>query len=175
MFFLKAPSKNFKESYLNHLDEVKSNSGMHALFPDTKVRENFDWFVQALLDCRSEAGVRKHGDDLVPMDVFWLVNDQEYIGRISIRHYLNKELRSIGGHIGYDIRPSQRKKGFGSMIMLLGLKEAKKKGFNKVLVTCDETNIGSRKIIERFDGQFEGKHTDGLKVPKLRYWIHVKN
>jgi len=87
---------------------------------------------------------------------------------------LNSDLLKWGGHIGYEIRPSKRRHGYGTEILRLGLEKAKQVGLHKALVTCDETNIGSKKIIENNGGQFENALAiDGSPVKKLRYWIDI--
>ena len=98
------------------------------------------------------------------------IDKGEYVGFVSIRHKLNKHLRQIGGHIGYQIRPSKRKQGYGTLILKLALQKAKKLGIKKALITCDDDNIGSWKIIESNAGilQNKVKHQDKLK---RRYWI----
>jgi predicted acetyltransferase len=110
--------------------------------------------------------------DLVPQTTFWLVDGDAYIGRLSLRHHLNDSLRLIGGHIGYDIRPSMRRQGYGTRALALGLIEARNLGLTRVLVTCDKENTGSRRIIERNGGVLEDETTipdyDGVILP---YWI----
>ncbi len=90
---------------------------------------------------------------IVPASTFWLIDNNTFIGRVSIRHKLNKNLRNFGGHIGYAIRPSKRKKGYGNKILELALQEAKKLKLQKVLITCDDTNRASQKIIEKKQGE----------------------
>ena len=108
-----------------------------------------------------------------PTSIFWLVKNNEYIGRISIRHELNKWLLNYGGHIGYEICPTKRKSGYGKTILKLGLDKAKKMGLRKVLITCDSDNIASKKIIELNSGKFENKLVMDTGVEKLRYWIYL--
>lgn len=80
----------------------------------------------------------------------------------------------IGGHIGYDIRPSQRKKGYGKAILRLVLPLAKELGINKVLITCDVTNIASKKIIKANGGDLEDTIPDSNGLPdKHRFWISI--
>lgn len=111
----------------------------------------------------------------VPYSDFWLVDDGEYIGRLTIRHTLNETLKCIGGHVGYDIRPSMRGRGYGTAILKLGLERAKALGIGRVLLTCDESNAGSRKIIEKNGGVFENSvpSPEG-KGNKLRFWIEAR-
>lgn len=111
---------------------------------------------------------------IVPASTFWLVDKGVFIGRVSIRHKLNKKLRSFGGHIGYAIRPSKRNKGYGSKILELALKEAKKLKLKKVLITCDDDNIASQKIIEKNGGKLQEKKKWEGKLMRF-YWINLNN
>jgi len=118
--------------------------------------------------------------------VFWLVDDGEFIGQSSIRPDLcTPYLLTYGGHIGYSIRPSQRRLGYGTTILALTLDAARTMELKRVLVTCDSDNTGSRKIIEHNGGQFESAmsmtarilRAEGRKsshpTDKLRYWIDL--
>jgi predicted acetyltransferase len=131
--------------------------------------ESFAAFVTRLVRMADPLHVE---DDFVPQSTFWLVDGDAYIGRLSLRHHLNEGLRLIGGHIGYDIRPSMRRRGYGTRILALGLHEARTLGLVRVLVTCDKENLASRRIIERNGGVFEDETTildyDGVI---LQYWI----
>jgi predicted acetyltransferase len=111
----------------------------------------------------------------VPASEFWLSDDDKFIGRLSLRHELNEYLLKMGGHIGYEIRPSKRRQGYGTEILRLGLEKARELGLLKVLVTCDEDNIGSKKIIEHNGGIFENAiEIEGDPVKNLRYWIVIQ-
>ena len=92
---------------------------------------------------------------------------------MSIRHTLSDHLREFGGHIGYEIRPSARRRGYGTLILKLALERARELGISPVLVTCDVDNLGSRGVIEANGGELEGE----FEVPQYhdkpirRYWI----
>lgn len=110
----------------------------------------------------------------VPSSSFFLLCDGRMLGRSSFRHQLNEFLTNIGGHIGYYIRPEERQKGYGTEILRLTLIRAKELGLDRVLVTCDESNIASRKIIKRNGGTLENIYFEnGIKEPKRRYWIQL--
>jgi predicted acetyltransferase len=87
-------------------------------------------------------------------------------GRVSIRHRLTDHLREIGGHIGYDIRPSARQRGHATAMFAAALPVARSLGITRALLTCDEDNIASRKVIEANGGVLEDKSSG-----KLRYWV----
>lgn len=105
-------------------------------------------------------------DHFVPSSTFWWVVDDVFCGRISIRHRLNDRLLELGGHIGYWIRPSARGRGHGTAILRAALPEAARLDIPEALVTCDEDNAASRRIIEGAGGRFEDQR--GIK---RRYWV----
>ncbi len=121
----------------------------------------------------------KHGKQLpdgwVRCSTLYLIReDGTILGKSSLRHELNDFLRTIGGHIGYIIRPGQRQKGNGTAILKLTLQKAKELGLTRVLVTSDEDNIASTKIIEKNGGVFEDTYQENkMAVPKRRYWIEL--
>ncbi len=103
--------------------------------------------------------------------LFFLVESVKILWAIQIRHHINHpNLIETGGHIGYGIRPSKRGKWHATQMLALALEEAKKIGLEKVLITCYDTNISSRRVIEKNGGIFE-RYTekDGQKM--RRYWI----
>ena len=122
-------------------------------------------------------------DYWVPATTYWLVDKDEFVGHVNIRHEINEHLEKIGGNIGYAIRPCARKKGYGMKILELALPKAKKLGLKKLLVTCDEANVASRKIIENNKGKFQdklssedldlGENPPPSPMEVLRYWIEL--
>lgn len=105
----------------------------------------------------------------VPQTTYWLFVDDRPVGIGKLRHYLNDFLRSGGGHIGYTIRPSERGKGHGNTILRELLRKAKEKGIEEVLMTCDERNAISRKVIEHNGGELED-----IRDGKCRYWVRQR-
>lgn len=114
--------------------------------------DNFPAYIRSLLDGARGVGL---APGRVPYSTFWLASGRRLIGRSSIRHHLTPDLAYEGGHIGYDIRPSERRKGYGTLILTLTLAEARRLGMNRALVTCDTDNVGSAKIIENNGGKLE--------------------
>jgi predicted acetyltransferase len=96
----------------------------------------------------------------------WWVDDDEYIGRMSIRHELNEWLAEVGGHIGYDVRRSRRREGHATAMLAAALVVARDLGIDRALVTCDGDNVASRRVIERNGGVLED-----ARKGKLRFWV----
>lgn len=163
------PDARWRDEYLAALAE-EPNPNSDTVLTATTAGE-FPEFVQKLLDIRVGKNLP---EGYVPATTLWLVDGDRFIGRVSVRHELNQNLKKLGGHIGYWIRPSERGKGYGKQTMPLAVKEARRLGLRKVLLTCDEDNEASRKLIERAGGVFENKVSQESKdVPKLRYWIDL--
>ena len=111
----------------------------------------------------------------VPNTFFVGVVDGMVVGRLSLRHSLNDYLAKIGGHIGYGVIPSMRRKGYATEMLRQAFPVCTSLGIAEALVTCDEHNIASRKVIEACGGVFESIvecHDSGIL--KRRYWIRTK-
>jgi predicted acetyltransferase len=96
----------------------------------------------------------------------WMVADGEVVGRASLRHTLTPWLLEVGGHIGYAVRPSARRRGHATEALRLMLGVAAKRGLDPVLVTCDDDNVGSRRVIEANGGVLED-----IRNHKMRFWL----
>lgn len=164
-----SPSKKYKKSFIEGLREFHAE-GNELNYDTENIDKDFSTFVEEVHE-----RLRGSGDDTkVPDSLLWLVHRGEFIGRVSIRHKLNKKLEEYGGHIGYYIRPSKRKKGYGSKALELALEHARKLGIDKVLVTCDEDNLASQKIIKKYGGVHQDTITTPYnKKPTMRWWISI--
>ena len=110
-------------------------------------------------------------ENRVPETTFLAFDDKGHLaGMVNIRHYLNDRLLQVGGHIGYSVRKSERRKGYGAEMLRLALAEAGKLGIQKVLITCDKENIGSAKTIQKNGGVLENEILDNGRIMQ-RYWI----
>ncbi|MFD0519930.1 GNAT family N-acetyltransferase [Paractinoplanes durhamensis] len=128
-------------------------------------RPEFERFVGSLRAQELEDTPRPA--TFVPTTSLWWVDGDEYLGRLGIRHRLAPgRMGERNGHIGYDVRPSARRKGHASAMLGASLPIAATLGLSSVLITCDETNDASRRTIERNGGVLHDKLDE-----KLRYWL----
>ncbi len=110
----------------------------------------------------------------VPATQFIYVGEEEgkIVGMLQIRHVLNDYLEKYGGHIGYSVAPSERRKGYASQMLKTALPKCKELGIDKVLITCIDNNEASRKTILANGGQYESTvYEPEEKVFLERYWI----
>ena len=121
--------------------------------------ESFAEWFSAVEDNRRAESVRS---GMVPATSF-LAEDAagSLVGMIQLRHCLNDYLLHFGGHIGYSVRPSQRRKGYATEMLRLVLEEARRLGLKQVLVTCDAANEASRRTIRTNGGVVAGALADG--------------
>lgn len=101
-------------------------------------------------------------------------NDRKILGMIQLRYSLNDFLKKFGGNVGYSVRPSERRKGYAKIMLKELIPIAKKCGMKKLLITCNDTNAGSRKTILSQGGVYENtvfckEENDNLE----RYWIDL--
>jgi len=170
------PNIKYKDSFLAAVAEYQANKeaiGSRRHYSDLDIdatRSNFSAYIEKLLSQREGKNLP---EEHVPVTTYWLVDNDEFIGRVSLRHILSDKLHKDGGHIGYDIRPSMRGRGYGKKILELGLHKAKTLGIENALITCDVGNIPSKKIIEANGGVMENKVMSDEGIEKLRYWIKV--
>jgi predicted acetyltransferase len=109
----------------------------------------------------------------VPATLYFLVDgSKRIIGALHLRHEINDKLLLNGGHIGYGIRPSERKKGYATIMLNKFLKEMQVRQFKRVLLTCNDDNIASAKTIEKCNGVLWDKIEYEGKLQR-RYWIEI--
>jgi len=96
----------------------------------------------------------------------------QLVGRVSIRHELTDFLREEGGHIGYGVLPPFRRRGYATEILRHALVIARSVGVDRVLVTCDDDNVGSIRTIEACGGKLDSvRPAEPASVALRRYWI----
>jgi predicted acetyltransferase len=172
---LQEPRIEFKDTFIEAVKEYQAdtdNSFRNRWYKKLSIDElekNFPAFVKKEI-------AASRGEDLpegyVPHSTYWLMDSGRFAGQVNIRHRLTPELERAGGHIGYDIRPSQRGRGLGNQILALALPKAKELGIERVLMLADTRNAASLKVIENNGGVFydviPNQTGDG---EYKRYWI----
>ncbi len=141
-------------------------SGLWGLDPSDTSRDVLAREVDRLRAEEDPATVLREG--WVHCTYFWMVEGDELVGYVAIRHRLSPWLLDQGGHIGYGVRPSRRREGHATRALGLALVEAGDLGIERALITCDHDNDASRRTIERNGGVLEDRRGD-----KLRYWCAV--
>lgn len=169
------PEMEHKESFSSYYLEYTTDNLKHnQVYLDLYEMgySNYEGYVEKL--CMQREG-KNLPEGWAPSHTLFLVNNGDIKGVIRIRMNLASEfLKNFIGHIGYDIRPSDRGTGYGFKILQLGLRKAKALGLEEILVLCSEENIASRKIIEQNGGKFESTIIDPDGEVLRRYWITLQ-
>lgn len=161
--------RSYRKMFINNKESMDGTSNLQKY-------ENIDeWLKWVKLMENSETCPNY----LVPSSLYLCVkNDKKVVGMIDIRHELNENLFKFGGNIGYSIKPTERNTGYGTRQLELGIikcKELFKEGIlksNQLLITCNENNIGSKKIIIKNGGKYENTIVHN-KYMVERYWINL--
>ena len=129
--------------------------------------EAFRTFTEEIRAQRLEETPRPAG--YVPSTEWWWIDGDEFLGRIGIRHRLTPALLETGGHIGYDVRASARRRGHATEMLRQALTIALALEIDPALVTCNVDNVASRAVIERNGGVLEDE-----REGRLRFWVRTR-
>ena len=155
----------YKEESLAESPIINGSAGLDRFssieiwFEELKKRSCEDTVPEGLVPSSTYLGVREE--------------DNYIVGMIDIRHYLNEYLTQVGGNIGYGVRKTERNKGYAKQMLKLALEKCKDLKIKKVLITCDEDNIASEKVILSANAKLEDiRNVDGEN--KKRFWIDLQ-
>ncbi len=171
MIKLIEPNEIYLQSYKEAYEEYVDNNVSTYSFTDTSSCDIFAKFDRY-----------KNEYDLPPgrvgEDKYWLVDDEKtyFIGEVSIRHRLNDALANRGDHIGYGVRYSEWNRGYGTKMLSMALEKAKEMQISPVLITCNDDNLASARVMEKNDFVLGDKilvSIDGEERLTRRYWKSV--
>ncbi|MBR3874564.1 MAG: GNAT family N-acetyltransferase [Clostridia bacterium] len=170
-FILIKPSPEYAEQIAAYRKEfLDCGSSMDGCGPLRKIEDPNEYIRISLL-AEEPAFVPSH---LVPATQFMFVrrSDQKLLGLLQVRHFFNDYLEKYGGHIGYSIRPCERRKGYAKEMLKMALPFCRQIGLERVLITCIDGNIGSEKTILSNGGVYECTvHEPNENLDLKRFWI----
>ena len=166
------PDSSVRESFLGAVAEFEAEGARQLATMAWRDRWSQTWdtaegFAEFAAALRADAlPETPRADDWVPCTTLWWVDGGTYLGRLSIRRELKGWLADYGGHIGYDVRPSARRRGHATAMLRAALPVAAGLGIDRALLSCDQDNVASRRVIEA-----NGGVPDGMRMGKLRFWV----
>jgi len=167
------PTEKYYLSYVDAINEYEKNNVRTYDFLDGS-RGPQNAVFKRIEDHRLG---RNLPENYVKATFLWLVRHDEFIGEVSIRHSLTDALMRFGGNIGYGVRYSEWNKGFGTIMLSEALIYAKEGiGLKRVLITCNDTNVASARVIEKNGGILQDKIVnvfDNVESITGRYWIDI--
>ncbi|MGF1694470.1 GNAT family N-acetyltransferase [Vibrio lamellibrachiae] len=169
---LVVPSIEYEESYIQMVREFSEQGEVFIPFV---LSENYSDFPAMIDRLASYSRGEQLATVFVANSSYWLINTNEkVVGCSNLRHDLNDELLVLGGHIGYGIKPSERKKGYAKLILKLTLPRANSNGITKALLTVNKANLGSVKAIQSNGGVLEAeKKVSGQEGLVQYYWVET--
>lgn len=167
------PSMKYAEEIIAFKNEISAEDGGFDGCGSLKnCNTAAEWLEQLCIMKSSETCPK----GLVPSDTYIAVrkSDGRLVGIIDLRHSLDTPILSEwGGHIGYSVRPDERRKGYGTAMLKMNLENCRRLGLEKVMITCTDGNIASERVIVKNGGKFEKTvEVDGKTIK--RYWIALK-
>lgn len=167
------PDGKYRKEYLSFVAECAEDikaCGMDHFMPLSSESSFLD-DVNNLLNIEKGIGLPS---GWVPASTYWLMDDcsSKIYGAINIRHRLTEYLRFRGGHVAYYVHRLERKKGYATKMLGLGLEKCRELGIDKVLITCAKKNAASARTIVNNGGVLDSEDTEGGEVFQ-RYWIDI--
>jgi predicted acetyltransferase len=160
---LERPSLRLRDSYVECLRDFQAEDPTRPVKWDWL--ENFDLYLEW---CRRE---REATEGRAPQTTYWIVVDEQTaVGKLTLRHALTPALERLGGHFGYEVRPAYRRQGIARRAFELGLEKARTLGLKHIVVTCDDDNLGSIRVLEGAGGRLlETYAVAGWPKPVRKY------
>ena len=171
--FLTFPSEHYAQQIVDFRREyLQAGSDMDGCGALRRTDDPAE-FIRACKDDTAPETLRP-GRVLATLFLCVRKEDDKLLGMIQIRHYFNEYLEKYAGHIGYSIRPSERRKGYATEMLRLALPFCRELGIRKVLISCEPGNIGSEKTILNNGGVYESTvYEPGEQIYLKRHWISL--
>ncbi len=157
-YYLEIPTIERKDEAIDYVNEFlinKSNpNGVGGLDRFLNENKSYEEWLDFVIKCQEKSYAEQI--NRVPGITYFTIreSDNKIVGMVNFRYYIKGKLLKIGGHIGYGIRPTERRKGLAKIQLYLTLLETQKIGLDKVMIDCTDTNIGSKKTIEALGGKY---------------------
>lgn len=154
-FYLEKPSVDRKREIMEYINELAEyNSDTNGIGALSKIFEGytFEQALQRCLNMENKDYAEKWGRCQSRTFLLIRENDNKIVGVINIRWNLSESMLQFGGHIGYGIRPTERRKGYNKINLYLGLKECKKHGITEAELWCNRSNVGSSSTMKALGG-----------------------
>lgn len=168
-----SPSKEYEKEAFEFIQEfLEYNSEING----TGGLDRYDDYDEWLLKIEKDLDLPNIPGGKVPANTYFFVrtSDNKIIGMINVRHKLNEFLFNEGGHIGYSIRPTERKNGYATIMLKLALQKCRELNLNRILITCDKINVASAKVIQKNNGVLENEiFSETFSEIIQRYWIDL--
>lgn len=165
------PSSKYASQIVEYRQEfLDAGDSMDGCGPLRRIEDPYE-YIKTCAEYEDPRTVPAH---LVPATQFLFVRkrDNRLVGMIQVRHCFNDYLSQFGGHIGYSVRPSERRKGYAKKMLKMTLPFCREMGLGKVLITCRDGNIGSEKTILANGGVYESTvHEPSSDRNLKRFWI----
>ena len=170
-FFLVEPSEEYAEQITEYKQAfLDTDCSMDGCGPLRRCEDSFTYIEE----CKKYTSTETLPEGLVFATQFFYIRkaDNKLVGMLQVRHYFNDYLSKFGGHIGYSIKPGERRKGYATSMLKAVIPYCKRIGLDKILITCIDGNIGSEKAILNNGGIYESTVCEpDMKRNLKRFWI----
>lgn len=164
------PDAAYKKQIVEMMDEWSAAG--EKIIPWSLRRVDYHNFEAYLRDFDREATEPSVSGVMATTYFAFLEAENKIIGAVNIRHALSAALLHGAGHIGNGVRPSERRKGYATEMIFLALEKCREMDMQKVLITCDKSNVASAKSILSNGGVLEDEHENN-GVVEQRYWVEL--